>query len=353
MFCTSLQYLQLRLPGRLYRTTLAVVGGGATCGTLSSSSTFVSLPPSFGRTLGGFFHDGGSMGFSSSGSSTSLCMQRRLLEYWGIGVTGRTQAYAQGDMFPRLDNMKNCVSKSSSTAAALTGNPNLMEYNEGNIFSVKDYSAAERDHYQPLRGISTHRVDPLPAGYASTVFELFQRLLNDESDAAAGAGGPAIPMPPRQNPDIPQRGLSLRVLWWNTLLTDFPSLKTPVSPVAFRQEWENFFLNAFQVADDAVAVQELGRPFLKKQMEEHFIQYAMIWRFAERLGDAMGMMTSRAQHKSVVTPQEHKMAKVVIERVIKLMLDTLASEPWAHQETTSPLHVEVSQFRAWHEAGNW
>lgn len=310
------------------------------CG--SFLSPFSSIPPERSSNPGNSC-------FASSSFSccpSSLRAQRRFLEYWGIGVTGRTQPYAKGDMFPRLDNMKNAITNPSAAAAAVTGNPNNMCYDSSNIFSVKDYSAGERDHYQPLRGVETHRIDPLPPGDAATVSALLQRLFaTPESHAST-----AFPRP--SNPDLPLEGWALRELWWHKLLTDFPSLRTPATP-AFRKEWEDFFLKTAEVADDVHAVQELSRPFILHQLEKHFINYAMIWRITERLADALEGMNPRARHQGVVSADEHRMAKVVLERITKLALDTLASQPWAHQETISPLHVEVSQFRAWHEAGNW
>lgn len=346
MLNSSLRSLQLRLPGRWSRASFST-GSGCSPSEGLLASTTASIPLGVVMRKGTWLSSS-SRGMADTASCTgALRAQRRGLEYWGIGVTGRTQPYAQGDMLPRLDNMKQCVAKSSTTAAALTGNPNIMAYDSSTIFSVKDYSAYERDHYQPLRGITTHRVDALTPGYASTVSTLLQRLF------AVPDGDHGInPSKPRANPDIPVRGLNLRELWWTRLLQDFPSLKTPATP-AFRLEWEQFFIKAAEVSENAKTVQELSRPFILQQLEKHFINYAMIWRIAERLSDALAAMTRKAQHESIVTPQEHHMAKVVIERIIKLALDTLAAEPWAHQETSSPLHVEVSQFRAWHEAGNW
>lgn len=342
MFSASLRFLQLRSPGGAFFIASPVVVLGTSGGAFRSPSSSSISPDRLCRH--------GSPCVASSSSSccpSSLRAQRRFLEYWGIGVTGRTQPYAKGDMFPRLDNMKNAITNPSGAAAAMTGNANNMCYDSSNIFSVKDYSAAERDHYQPLRGVDTHRIDPLPPGDAATVTAILQRLFAATENYASTATFPR-PNPP----DVPLQGWTLRELWWHQLFTDFPSLRTPAT-AEFRKAWEEFFLKAAAVADNTHAVQEMSRPFILHQLEKNFINYAMIWRITERLADALAGMTPRARHQGVVSADEHRKAKVVLERITKIALDTLASQPWAHQETTSPLHVEVSQFRAWHEAGNW
>lgn len=256
------------------------------------------------------------------GSVPTLRMPKRFLEYWGIGVTGRTQRYAQGEAFASLDNMHNVCDKPSAAAASLTGNQCNIAYTTDNIFSVKDYSAVENHHYQPLRGVNTHRIDPIAAETAARISGLLAQLLS-----------------------APSAPTALRERWWSQLLTDFPSLATPCTPT-FRTEWEVYMATATGVGHDDAAVKELAKPFLAKQREEHFISYGMVWRIAERLCDALDSVPGVQAH-------ERRLARVVVERVIKLSLDTIADEPWAHSETTSPLNVDVSQFRAWHEAGYW
>lgn len=284
---------------------------------------------------------------SWAGTPSSLRVQRRYLEYWGLSVTGRTQPYAQGDTFPRLDNTKYVVDKPSATAAGLTGNPCNIAYDSENIFSVKGYSAVERDHYQPLRGITRHAPDPVTAQQAQVVSDILVRLFsvpdpagvevgttNNNKNTTAGVGGRP----------------TLRQVWWGQLLKDFPSLKTPCTPT-FRTNWEVFFAKATAVAHDDAALKALAAPFLREQMqgEKTYICYAMVWRFTERLADALATLGRAAG----VERHEQRLSRVVLESVTKRTLDTLADEPWAHPETTSPLNVDVSQFRAWHEAGYW
>ncbi|EPY41031.1 hypothetical protein AGDE_01971 [Angomonas deanei] len=81
-------------------------------------------------------------------------------------------------------------------------------------------------------------------------------------------------------------------------------------------------------------------------MQKKYISYAMVWRIAERLADALEAAPFLSRYES-------KTSRPAVERVTKIMLDTIADEPWSHQDATNPLLVDISNFRAWHEAGNW
>ncbi|KAG5473444.1 hypothetical protein LSCM4_03511 [Leishmania orientalis] len=264
-------------------------------------------------------------GTSYCGSAcTSLCglgsltVQQRFAEYWGSGVTGRTQPYAQGDMIPRVDNMRHPVRKATSTAASLTGNPCGIAYDTSNIFHVEGFSPLEKEHYQSLRGSTTHKVEPLSLHIGKDVMALLKELSEE--------------------------GV-LEEHWWTRVVKDFPSMKTPCT-AELKSAWEKFYTEASGVAHDNEAVKALSKPFLQTQMQRNYISYAMVWRLAECLCDAF-------ESAPDVTAYEKRAGRLVVERVTKLMLDTIADEPWAHQETTSPLHVDISNFRAWHEAGYW
>lgn len=270
---------------------------------------------------------------------TPLFTAKRGLEYWGMGVTGRTQPYAQGEGLRQLDNMKHAVAQSSAAAASLTGNPNNVAYTSENIFSVEDYSAVERDHYQPLRGLTHHRIDPISPIDASTAHEVLLRCFGKDEAPAASSSTSA------EGKNTDYSSSTLRGLWWGLMLKDFPSLRTPATN-EFRTAWEVFFTEAAQMANESEKVKAMATVFLKQQREHHYICYAMCWRLTERLGDAVELLPEVSAHES-------RVCRLVLEQVMKLSLDTLADEPWAHQETTSPLNVDVSQFRAWHEAGFW
>lgn len=262
-----------------------------------------------------------SLAAAAGAASAALVVQRRRLEYWGLTVTGRTQPYAQGDMLPRVDNTKHVVSSASAAAAGLTGNQNNAAYDSSNIFSPADYSAMEGQHYQPFRGSEKYVIDPI-----------------HEKDGAAAAQVMCGLMEPEVE-------VSLEYLWWARLLKDFPSLRKPVTPT-FKKAWQDFYIAALRAAHDDAAVTELARPFLAEQMQRNFIGQSMVWRIAEKLGDALES-APRASH------YERRASRVAVERATKLLLNTLADEPWAHYESTNPLYVDLSGFRAWHEAKNW
>lgn len=251
----------------------------------------------------------------------ALTTQVRRIEYWGVAVTGRTQPYAQGDMLPRLDNMKHAVNAPSAAAASLTGNQNGIAYDTSNIFSVEGYGAVEKAHYQVLRGIDRYKIEPLQEKEGAAAAALMRELMAPEVEA------------------------SLDYLWWGRVLKDFPSLKKPATK-AFRTSWEDFFMTSLAVAHLDAEVTAVARPFLRTQMQVNFISHAMVWRIAERLGDAL-------EAAPQVSRYEKRASRMAVERVTKLMLNTIADEPWAHADATSPLFYDVSNFRAWHEAGNW
>ncbi|KAL7695347.1 hypothetical protein N2W54_004410 [Lotmaria passim] len=249
---------------------------------------------------------------------TCVVTSQRFIEYWGSSVTGRTQAYAQGDMLPRLDNTRNAINKATSAAASLTGNPNGIAYDASNIFNVEGFSPLEKAHYQPLRGITKHKVEPLAASDANAAAALLKDLIEE------GA---------------------MEEHWWSLVLKDFPSMKKPCTP-EFRTAWEKFYVKACTVAHDDTAVKAVAAPFLRTQMQVNYISYAMVWRLAERLCSVFDTAPE-------VNKYERRVGRLAVERVTKLMLDTIADEPWANQDAVNPLFVEVSNFRAWHEAGNW
>lgn len=258
----------------------------------------------------------------ASAFAPALVAQQRYLEYWGLTVTGRTQPYAQGDMLPRTDNTRIVVNAPSSAAASVTGNNCGIAYDSSNIFSVEGFSPLERDHYQPLRGLSRYKVDPLQQeGDGPATAELMETMRSGTAEA------------------------SLTELWWSRVLRDFPSLKTPCTP-EFQRAWEEFYIKAASVANDEKAVTALSRPFLQEQLQKNYISHALVWRLAERLGDALNSAPSSSRY-------ERRAGRETVERVTKIMLNTIADEPWSSQDATSPLNLDPSNFRPWHEAGFW
>ncbi|RNF20426.1 uncharacterized protein Tco025E_03784 [Trypanosoma conorhini] len=262
---------------------------------------------------------GGACG-APAAAFAALLLQRRHVEYWGSSVTGRTQPYAQGDMLPRVDNTRAAVNKSSGAAASLTGNHLGIAYDSSNIFSVEEYSRLEKEHYQPLRGIARYKLEPISASDGPTTRRLLQQLYEDQV-------------------------VGMELAWWGAVLKDFPSLKRPCTS-EFKAEFTNFYKQALEVAHDEAAVTALAVPFVRHQMQDNFISFPMFWRIAEKLADALEVAAAGRRH-------EKRVSRIAVERVTKIALNTIADEPWAHQDTTSPLLFDVSNFRAWHEAGNW
>lgn len=257
---------------------------------------------------------------AGAAGSVALLLQRRKMEYWGSSVTGRTQPYAQGDMLPRVDNTHHVINKSSAAAASLTGSHLGIAYDESNIFSVEGYSKIEKEHYQPLRGISRYKVEPISEGDGPKTRLLMEQL---------------------------ERDLVLRLddAWWGAVLKDFPSLKNPCT-AEFKTEFAEFYKAALDVAHNELAVTALAVPFVRHQMQVNFISFPMFWRIAEKLADALVRAAEGRRYES-------RIARIAVERVTKILLNTIADEPWAHNDTTNPLFFDVSNFRAWHEAGNW
>ncbi|KEG09896.1 hypothetical protein DQ04_04481060 [Trypanosoma grayi] len=253
-------------------------------------------------------------------AAAALLVQRRHVEYWASSVTGRTQAYAQGDMLPRVDNTRHAINKSSSAAASVTGNHLGIAYDSSNIFSVEQYSRLEKEHYQPLRGVSRYKVEPIQPSDGAKTRELIEEL---EADVQVG----------------------LDTAWWGAVLKDFPSLTKPCTS-EFKAEFTEFYKDAMTVAHDEAAVTALAVPFVRQQMQDHFISFPMFWRIAEKLADALAKAPGAGRH-------EKRISRIVVERITKIAMNTIGDEPWAHQDMTNPLLFDVSNFRAWHEAGNW
>lgn len=251
----------------------------------------------------------------------SLQIQRRFLEYWAVGVSAATQEFAQGDMMPRVSNVRIPVNQPSTEAASVTGNQNNMVYDSSNIFHVTEYSPAECAHYQSMRGTTTHRIDAVREGDGKAMVQLMMDLTS------------------------PNAVVTLDELWWRVVLKDFPSLHK-VCTAEFQKAWQDFYATAGALVHDKQAVRELAAPFMRTQMQKNYISYAMVWRLAERLADALEMAPA-------MTRYERRATRVVVECVTKIALDTIREEPWAHADTTDPLLVDVSNFRAWHEAGFW
>lgn len=241
------------------------------------------------------------------------------IEYFAIGVTGRTQDFAQGDKFPTLDNTRVGVVSASGQAAAITGNPNNVLYDSESIFDLRATSKADKAHYRFMNGVDHWKVVPLNP---------------EESERCATALKEFF------------SGNDVEKLFWDKLFKDFPSLKTPFTDT-LKSEYTNYFQQVVSVADDEAAVAALAEPFLVRQWAENFMDTATTWRIVEKLSIAVEL------HMNKSNRYEKRAVRETLERVTKIGLNTLASQPWVHESATNPMTLNVGGCREWHEAGLW
>lgn len=192
-----------------------------------------------------------------AGCSAVACQKRT--EYWAFGLTGRTQRFTQGDIIPRLD-VPMGVTNSNPASGALNGSNTIVEYTSDNIFSAKDYSAAEKEQYMSThkcmgKWAVTNKLEPEDS--AKTV-ELFARLKAAES------------------------GNGMQTFWFDPLLKDFPSMRKTFTS-ELQTEFTNFFSAMIEVAHDTDRVAAIARPFVASKLESHFITLPAWWRIAEHL----------------------------------------------------------------------
>jgi hypothetical protein len=241
------------------------------------------------------------------------------MDYFMFTVTGKTQAFAQGDKIPQLDNTKVGVTSASGKAAAATGNPNNLLYDTESMFDLRATSAAEKAHFRFLNGVDLWKVAPLNP---------------DEAQCSADAL------------DSFFASKDVNKLFWDKLFKDFPSLKTPFSD-ALKTEYSNYYREVARVAEDDTAVTALAEPFLLRNWSQNFIDPATNWRIVEKLVAAL------EAHLSKNNKYEKRAVRETLERITKIGLNSLEKQPWMHESMSNPLSLEVGGFRAWHEAGNW
>lgn len=243
----------------------------------------------------------------------------RRVEYYAVTVSGRTQPYAQGDVLPRLDNTKLAVSNPTGAAAAVTGNQSNPVYTTETMFDLRAAGALECSHFRYSKGIHSWKVEPLADGEAMRAAKSIESLLD--------------------SPKVDK-------LFWDLLFKDFPSMKKAF-PEEVKKEFADYFRQIVSLADDDAAVASVAEPFLLKHWETTYINPTTMWRIVETLALAVELqMAANCKYEKRTTRQ-------VLERVTKIGLNTLAKQPWMHEESTSPLFQEVGGFRAWHEAGFW
>lgn len=251
---------------------------------------------------------------------SALHVQRRSAEYWGMTVTGRTQPFAQGDMLPRTHNVLSGSKDAAPNAAYLTGSPHNITYDSDSMFNVEAQLGAERYHNLATNGVFAWKINRIDHGDAKRVVEVFDDLLTQQT---------------KQQEYL-----------WARLFKDFPTLAKPFQP-SLQAEFLEFYRSACGAADSEADVSALAAPFVKRVLEEHYITPHTWWRIAEKLSDAVELLTSEKNR------YERRACRNVIERVTKISLNTLGNQKWMHPDAMDPLQMEVGGYRAWHEAGNW
>jgi len=100
-----------------------------------------------------------------------------------------------------------------------------------------------------------------------------------------------------------------------------------------------------EVAHDTDRVAAIARPFVASKLESHRITFPAWWRIAEHLMVGLERMNTSRYEKLTVRP--------VVELVTKIALNTVADQPWAHQDYTHPVLMQVTGDRQMHEGGMW
>ena len=237
--------------------------------------------------------------------------------YWAIGVSGRTQPYARGDLIPKL-HITGGVANATSNSALLTGSNQHIAYDTDNIFNPTGFLPAEKDHFRSsCRALSRWAVPELPDGAAQSTSDLFLRMESSNQTS----------------------------LWFDSFFKDFPSALKAFEGNSLAAELTSFFRSVIAVSRDEEAVAALAKPFIMEKMEKNFVSIPMWWRIAEHLMTALeGMRETRYDKIN---------ARVVIERVMKIAMNTLADQPWAHEELMNSKTVQLVGDRVMHEGGLW
>lgn len=250
-------------------------------------------------------------------------MLRRTLtcrtSHFQIGVTARTQRFANGDKFPTIYNFATTVTESTGAAASLTGNPNSVVFDTESMFDLRATNAAEKAHFQVFNGVHRWTVTALnPEEGERSAKTLTEFFASKEVDK----------------------------LFWERLFKLFPSLRKPFTDEV-KGEFADYFQAAARIADDEAAVAALADPFISRQWEKNFINPSTMWRITESLASAV------EAHVNKTNKYEVRAVRETLERVTKIGLNTLASKPGYHETVFGPLTCDVGGVRAWHEAGGW
>lgn len=235
-----------------------------------------------------------------------------------MGVTGRSQPFAQGVIRDCYDYGGHANSVSSD-AVRLTGNQTSFVYDQNNMIPGSDAELsklAKHDNFLP--SINKYVLNPVEEGQCTRVAEIFTSW-----------GGDAH-----------------KTSWWEPLLRDYPGLKKPLTEEV-KQRFVEHYAALIPIVHDEKAATELTRAFVLEMYEQYFISYPHWWRIGENLMSGMISYVPCLGRSDVIT------IKLVVERMVKIQLNTLGSHSWAGHQVTSAYFVDFCGFRPFVEAGNW
>ena len=140
--------------------------------------------------------------------------------------------------------------------------------------------------------------------------------------------------------------------WWSIVERDFPCFKnSPLFEPAAREEIISFFQQAIASAHSKTAedIEKEAYPLIKKAFEEwSFFGVKHWYRLAECLEEAAIKTPTGQTHKA-----SQKAIAVVLERVVKSMINATAQLPYAVPELLAPSLTTPTQGRVVADAGLW
>lgn len=131
---------------------------------------------------------------------------------------------------------------------------------------------------------------------------------------------------------------------WERVFKDFPALRKPLTADVQREFW-GFYLDVVPHTADEELVAKKAAPFLVEMYETKYIQFHYWWRIEEAIVAEMEKLPS-------VQEFEKHACHRTMERVTKILLNTLGSQPGMHSMLGSAFQ-DVTAFRPSVEAGLW
>lgn len=255
---------------------------------------------------------------ASKSAHSRLAINVRHFEYWGLGITSRTQPYARGDKLTQMANQHG-GEEVDVQSQYVSGNGMVPSW-DSNMLTDRDAELnAMRAKGVFWSGHTKWVVDPVATKDVQVVSELFASL--DKSTV------------------------------WNTLFKLFPSLRQPLDD-ATQKEFEAFYQQLFEACADEEQCAAVAAPFVLKMTETKYISQPYWWRIAEAVIEAL------AAHNAFATPfagraYANRCIHIVVERATKISYNTMNDWSWASDDMVSPLFFDVTGHRGTHESGHW